>query len=91
LQFLVFKKLIEYTFSQFYKFNFIPVIFSVKGANLVEPFDAFFKAAKRTSPAIIATPPPINAKAVKVDVKRKIAENNLFMDDSLPLNLKHLI
>ena len=81
----------EYTFSHFYKFNFIPVIFSVKGTKFDEPFDAFFKAAKRTSPTIKATAPLINVRAVSVEVKFKKAENNLLMDDSLIFILKDLI
>jgi hypothetical protein len=81
----------EYTFSHFYKFNFFPVIFSVKGTKFDEHFDAFFKAAKRTSPAIKATAPLTNAREVKVEVKLKIAQNNLLMDDYLIFILKDLI
>jgi hypothetical protein len=43
--------------------RFAPVILSVNPDNLLDPREAFFKAAKRTSPANKRTPDPIKAVA----------------------------
>ncbi len=60
-------------------FKLVLVIRWVKPDSLLDPWDAFFKAASRISPAKSKTPDPIKLAVITVWIRPEIAENSAFI------------